>query len=251
MEGGDGGDGDDIVHGAAAAKVIDGLGAALKERAVSLSFGEALGELVTNIAGVEIREDEDVGFAGDRAAGSFFGADGRNDGGIGLEFAVDHEMGCAFFDKLRSGNDFVNDGIFAAAFGGEGEHGDNGLDADEGAAGFSGDDGDVGELFGGGIGDDAAIGVDEHAVVAVGAIGDDHEETTGEGFDAGFGFKDVEGGADRIGSAVGSAGDIAIGEAFAHAHGSDVEIIFKRFSSFVGRHAFIFAQFGEFFDKVV
>lgn len=251
LQGGDGGDSDDIVNGAAAAEVIDRLGAALEKRAVGLSFGEALGELIRNVTGIEIGENEDVGFAGDGATGGFFRADGGNNGGVGLELAINHEMGRTLFDDVRSSDDFVNDGIFAAAFGGEGEHGDNGLDADEGAAGFRGDDGDVGELFSRGIRYDAAIGIDEHAVVAVGAIGDDHEEATGESLDAGFSFEDVEGGADSVGGAVGGASDVAIGEAFANAHGGDVEVILESFGSFIRGHAFIFAKFGEFFDKVV
>lgn len=61
----------------------------------------------------------------------------------------------------------------------------------------------------------------------------------------------MQGRANSVGSAVGSAGDIAVGEALTNAHGGDVEVIFEGFSRLVRGHAFIFAKFCEFFDKVV
>lgn len=174
LKGGDGGDGDDVVDGAAAAEIIDRLGAALEEWAKSHGFSKALDELVADVTGVKIGEDEDVGFAGDRAARGFFSADRRDDGSIGLELAIDHEMRSALFHELGGLDHFVDNRIFSAALCGKGEHGDNWFDADERTARVGGHNGDIGKLFGGGVGHDAAVSEDKKALVAVGAIGDDH-----------------------------------------------------------------------------
>ncbi len=205
MEGGDEGGGVDVVGGAAAGEVVEGFGEALEEGAVGGGAAEAFDEFVADVAAVEVGEDEGVGVSGDGRAGGFAGGDGGDEGSVGLEFAVDAELGGAFGDDAEGFLDFGNGGVRGTAFGGEREKGEGGLFLHDGADAGGGGDGDFGELDGVGVDVDGAVGK------GVDAFGGAEEHDAGDGTDAGGGADAVEGGADGVGGGVSGAADEAVG----------------------------------------
>ena len=86
---GDGGGGHDVVHRAAAGKVGNGLGEALEEGTEGLGVGQALHELIADITAPQVREHKGIYLAGNRAARGLFLGDRGNEGGVGLELAVE------------------------------------------------------------------------------------------------------------------------------------------------------------------
>ena len=62
--GGDDGHGVDLLGVAAAAEVIDGGVQALQDGAVGVEAAHALADLIADVAGVDVGEDEGVGVAG-------------------------------------------------------------------------------------------------------------------------------------------------------------------------------------------
>ena len=71
MQGGDEGDGVNVVGGAAPGEVIDGLGEALEKGSVRGGPRETFDEFVADVAAAKVREDQGVGTTGDARAGGF------------------------------------------------------------------------------------------------------------------------------------------------------------------------------------
>ena len=92
LGGGNGDHVDHVVDAAATAQVVDGGGHALHHGTHGLGTGETLDEFVADIAALQVGEHQDVGAAGDVAAGSLAGTHFRHDGGIGLQFAVELDV---------------------------------------------------------------------------------------------------------------------------------------------------------------
>src|SRR3989339_276591 len=63
LEGGDRRHVHDVLHAAAAGQVVDALGHPLQHRTHGLGSGQALDQFIADVAGVQVREDQDVGFA--------------------------------------------------------------------------------------------------------------------------------------------------------------------------------------------
>ena len=76
----------------------------------------ALHELVGDVAHLEGREDEHVRLAGDLAARRLAGPDARNDGRIGLQFAVDRERRVHLLGQFGSADHFVNHFVLGRSF---------------------------------------------------------------------------------------------------------------------------------------
>ena len=79
----------DLVSVAATGQVIDGRGQALQDGAVSVGAGEALDQLVADVAGLEVGEDQDVGVAGNLGLRSLEVCHGLDERGVKLQVAVD------------------------------------------------------------------------------------------------------------------------------------------------------------------
>lgn len=109
LDGGDGYDTHDVVGRAAARKVVDRLGDALQDGAVSVGAGEALDQLVADVAGLEIGEHKHVGLAGNGGAGGLELGDGGNDGGVELQVAIDGELGSLLLAELNGLLDLLGD----------------------------------------------------------------------------------------------------------------------------------------------
>ena len=76
--------------------------------------------------------------------------------------------------------------------GGKGEQRDPRADTEEMAGGLGGGDGDVGELFNRGFGNNAAIRQEQDAVLAEAGVFDFHDQATGGGGGLGGDLDDLE-----------------------------------------------------------
>ena len=90
----DGDDAHDIMCAAAARQVVDRGGDALGHRAERLGVRQALHQLVADVARIKVGEDQAVRLAGNLAVGGLRSAHGRHHGGIGLQLAVERQLGC-------------------------------------------------------------------------------------------------------------------------------------------------------------
>jgi len=134
--------------------------------------GATLYGFVGGFAGVQVGEDEHVGLAGYFAVGRFLAAYAGHAGGVVLQRAVDEQVGAFFLRQAGGFFHFFHIGAAAGGAGGVGNHGHFGIDA-EGFGGFGRLDGDVGQLFGGGLGVHGAVAIHEHL------LGHQHEEHAG------------------------------------------------------------------------
>ena len=82
-----------VVDGAAARQVVGRAGEPLQHRTDDDRAAEALGQLVTDVAGIEIGKNQHVGAAVDARIGNFLRRDGGHDGGVELHFAFDLDAG--------------------------------------------------------------------------------------------------------------------------------------------------------------
>lgn len=157
----DGGDVEDFIYGGAAGELRGGAIEAEEDLSVGFGACEVLDEFEGDVSGIEVGEDEDVGFSSDGAVGGFDGGDFGDECGVGLEFAID--FGWELLgDEVLAGecggcDDAVDVFILGAAFCGVGKHGDAGGLTGDLTGEASGFDGDVGELFDGGFGDDGCV----------------------------------------------------------------------------------------------
>ena len=145
-----------LLRVAAAGKVVDGGVQTLQNGADGHEAAEALSDLVADIAGLNFRENKGVGIAGDRAAGELQLADLRNEGGVKLHLAVAGELGVGLFDDGSGFPHHFRSGALGGTVGGERQHRDLRIDAEEpgGARGFHGD---LRDLLSGAQGDIALV----------------------------------------------------------------------------------------------
>src|SRR5699024_1275595 len=95
LQAGDESDVDDVGDARPAGQVVDRRGQTLQQGTECVGSAEALGDLVADVAGGQIREDEHVRMPGDRGFGAFRLRHGFDDGRVELELAVDIEFGAA------------------------------------------------------------------------------------------------------------------------------------------------------------
>ena len=89
---GDGNNAYDILSGASTGQIVDRFCDTLGNRAISLCLCQSLGQFVTDVSSIQIREDQDVGFTCYGAARSLACAYARNDCRVKLELAVQFEV---------------------------------------------------------------------------------------------------------------------------------------------------------------
>ena len=135
----------------------------------------------------------------------------------------------------------------AGAVGGEAQHGDLGIDAED-LGGLGGLNGNLGQLL---------SGRDDHVAVLIqgvliadvdGAVAHgqllfpaDHDEAGGNQVGAGLGLHQLQGGTDGIGGGVGGAAQQAVDLALLDQHGAEVVALHQRGPALVGAH-FALAQ---------
>ncbi len=112
----------------AARQVAHRLGEALEERAVGLGAGEALHELVADVAALQVGEHEGVRLAGHRRAGRLLRAPPRRRAPRRpASRRRPRASGRFSFTMLHRARHLVHQGVARAALGGEGEQGDERL----------------------------------------------------------------------------------------------------------------------------
>ena len=117
-----------LVYRRASGEVADRLGEALKDRAVGIGMTEDLDQLDTDIAGVEVREDQDVGLARHFTLTLHLVLRNcRNDRGIQLELAVALDIRAKLVNLLHRVDHYVNCLVLRASQGRECEQRDSGL----------------------------------------------------------------------------------------------------------------------------
>ena len=108
-------------------------------------------QLAGDVAGVEVGEDQDVGVAAKLAVRQLARGNLRDQRGVRLQFAVEIRVELCF-QRLLSASAVAawtlpDRGMRGAAFGGEGEQGDPGPDAEQMPGKLRGGDGDVRKLL--------------------------------------------------------------------------------------------------------
>ena len=108
--------------------------------------------------------------------GGFLAGDALDEGGVALELAVQGEAGRGTSGEPDGGLDLADARMRGAAFRGEAQQGDARLDSQQRAGAGGGAEGDVGQLFGGRVNVQGAIGEDQGLVALAQAMGDFHDE---------------------------------------------------------------------------
>ena len=169
----------DVFGEATAAEVVDGSCEALEHGAYSLHAAETLHEFVGDVAHLEVGEHEHVGAAAEGAVGSFCCGYRGHEGGVGLKFAVEDELGGELMCDFGGRDDFVDLLALGRTFGRERQDSYAGLNAGDVACCLGRGNGNLGELFGIGVGHNGAVGEDEDVVGAIfRTFGEKHDEST-------------------------------------------------------------------------
>ena len=125
-----------------------------------------LGQLVGNIAGVEIREHQHIGAPSYRAClGKLLLRHAFDQRGIGLQLAVDRELRIALACNRKCAHNFLGTGVARAALGRERKQRDAWLVFEQRAITRRRNERDVGERFCVGLGVHRAIRVDKDFVL--------------------------------------------------------------------------------------
>ena len=184
---------------------------------------------------------------GDVAAGSLAGTHAGHDGCIGLQFAVNLQVGVHLLGQAGSLNHLVDTLMLGAAFGRETEHGNLGVvDFGQSACGAVGAHGNLCQLLGIGVGNHGAVGKHHHAIVAVGrALGQEHQEGATHGADAGSGLQYLEGGAQHVARGVHRTGNLAVGITGLDEQATQVQRVKHLLAGVLDSHTLGLAQFIE------
>ena len=228
---------------AAARQVVDGGGDALGHRAERLGVRQALHQLVADVARIKVGEDQAVCLAGNLAVGGLRSAHGRHHGGIGLQLAVERQLGCQLAGDGGSFYHLVRIVVFGGAVGGVGEHGHHGFGADKGFPGLGGVDGDVRKLLRVRLDLQAAVAEQERAVLAVLAVGDHHDEEAADQLHARGGFEDLQAGTQHVAGGMAGAGDHAVGAAGLYHEHAEEQHVAHLLGGLLEGHALMLAQF--------
>ena len=149
----------DLLGVAAAGQVVDGRVQTLQDRAVGRKAAQTLRDLIADVAGLDAREDEGVGVTRDRGAGELQLADDRGNGGVKLHLAVDLQLGRELLGDDGGVMAERDRAALAGALGGEAQHGDLRIHAED-LGSLGGLDGDLVAFF---DGQDARHGADDAA----------------------------------------------------------------------------------------
>src|SRR5882724_732715 len=162
------------------------MGQSLQDWADGYCSSQTLDQLVADVAGFQIREDERIRSARNRTARRFALANCGNERGICLQLAVDKELWRARAEGAGCLDDLINQRMTCASFGREREHRHARLDLKQRSGGFRRSDCDLGKLGGGRLDDDAAVGEDKRAALSELASGNDHQEEARDDLQAGL-----------------------------------------------------------------
>ena len=113
----------DVVHRTAAAEVVHGTCNTLQDGADGLCSAQALHQLVGDVAHLEAGHHEHIGPSGDVTAGSLLGTHTGHQCCVGLQLAVDLQVGVEFASQTCGLDHLVHHFVLGAALGTKAEHG--------------------------------------------------------------------------------------------------------------------------------
>jgi uncharacterized protein len=161
----DGGRGD-VINRGSAREIGHRFGKALENGTNGASQAQLLDELIGDVAGIQIGKDQNVGAARHVAfAAQLAGGNIRIERRVGLEFAINEELGRADLCQARSFSSLPGIRMMGAAVGREGEERDARRLGQERPGRVSRCDGDIGKLGGGRLRIDRAVGEDQAAIL--------------------------------------------------------------------------------------
>ena len=237
----------DLLGVAAPGEIVDGGVEALEDGAVGLVAAQALGDLIADVARLDVGEYEGVGVAGHLAARELQLAHRGGHGGVELHLAVNGELRGQLLGRLGGGGGQGNRRTLAGALGGEAEHGNLGRNAEE-LGGAGGLHGHLRQLLRGGHGDVALLvhavligdvdGAVAHAQHPQGLVPGVplHDEAGGDQVRAGLGLDELECRTDGVGGGVGGAAQQGVGLAQLHQHGAEVVALLEGGAALVLAH---------------
>ena len=157
---------DDVVHARAARKIADRPRETLQHRPDRLRTGKVLGELVGDVAGVEIGKHEHVRVSCDRTGVvQLLRRHGGNERRVGLQLAVDRKRRLARArDRERADAPCRHRACAGASLRGERQHRHARRLVQQPPAAFRRCERDVGEDLGGGLCVHRAVGVDQRTL---------------------------------------------------------------------------------------
>ena len=224
----------DLLGVAAAGEVVDRRVQTEQDRAVGVEGAEALGDLVADVAGVDVGEDNGIGVAADRGGDGLGFGDSRRDRRVELELAADRGVGHEGLGLLAGIAHLVDVLALAGAEGGVAQESDLRVNAEDLGAG-NGLLADLDELVLVGLDVDGAVSHSQDLVLAGGGR-TDHNEAGGHDLVAGLGLDELQGGTDRVGGGIGGAAQQSVGIAHLHQHGAEVVALLERGAALVGGH---------------
>ena len=184
---------------------------------------------------------------GNFGARSLVFADFRNEGSIGLEFAIEVEVYIAFFQDFYSLADRIDGFTGAGAFCRIGQESYFRVEhLYRTACTFYADAGDISELFCCRIRDNAAVAEDEDAVITILRSVGQENEGAGYSLVAFTGSDDLQTGTDNVSRSRSSTRNNTVSFTESDEAGSKESIVVHHdFMSFFYSHAFLFAAFCE------
>ena len=245
LNGGDGDHADDVGGRAAARQVVHRGGDALQHGSDCLGAAQTLGDLVADVAGVEVGEDKHVGLASDRGVLCLGGRDAGNHRGVELQLAVDLQVGgklAGLGGCLGDERGVVVDG---AALARERQHRHARGRLHERRPAARRLHGDLSELVGAGVGVEGAVGEEEGAVLAIGAVGQGNLKERGHERHARGTLENLQRRPEHVAGGVAGARDHAVGVAQLDHHDAEVELVVKRGACGLEGHALLGAKLGQ------
>ena len=245
LDSGDCDDAHDILCGAAAGQIVHRLCDALEDRAIGLGASEALDKLVADVAGLEIREDEDIGMSCNLGARCLELSHGRDEGSVELQVAVEGKLGVLLLGKLRCLLDLRRDVALCGALRGEGEHSDLRVGAHVLLPGLGRGKSDLGELFCGRCDVEAAVSEEQRAFVAVLGLVRAHDEEGRDKLGARSGLQDLECRTKGVGRGVAGAGHEAVSVSCLDHHRAEVGGVVHLLPGVFDGDALLLAELGK------
>ena len=228
---------DDVVGLAAAREIVRGFGQPLENRPDGGRAGQPFGQLVADVSRIDVGEDQDVRASGDGGALRLRFADGRHEGGVELQLAVDLQFRRARTNGPRGLDHLVCHRVLRRALGREREHGDARLDIEQRAAGLGRGHRDLGQLRGRRIDHHRRIGEDHRAVRAERPVRHDHHHHRRDDAEARLQPDRNQRRTHRVRRRIGRARHRSVGLPRAHHHVSEIERIENLPLRLVERHA--------------
>ena len=203
-------------------------------------------QLVANVPHFEVGHHQHIGIACDGTSRRFLLSNGWNQRGIGLQFAVDTQVGGHGFGQSGGLNHLVYHFMAGTTLGRETQHGHTWVFKSRHATRrCSGAHGYLGQLSGIGHGRNGHIAHHHHAVFAILLLVGYEQHGTAYASNARFAFDDLQCGAKGFARCAECARHLSVGPVGFNEHATKVKIVLYQFASLCQGHALLLAKFGQ------